>query len=704
MHSWNVRSLTPDHRRLWAALCLAGVALAACTSAAVVGSVASAAGSGIRLADSDVQMLGALLEAADARRPDTALVDRALASPTPFVRAYGARVIGQSGIRARAASLRSLVSSLDSMTAADAAFSLGLLHDSTAAETLAHALASEPTVVAAAAWSLGELGERGRPALEQVLQHGQPRRALPDVLQAAAKLRPVPAPLIVPYLLDSSSAVRRSAAYAVTRSRVPAATSGLIELARRITPRADSATSRDDAAVELRSYVARGLSIAVAGDSLASGARLALHQLVNDGHPHVRINAVRSLATYGLDARADLIARLRDPDANTRIVVAQSLGGVIPRSSVAEWDDAWRADTGFTYRRALLATAFRVGVRLPAIDPVADGAWQRSADWRRRAAAAEAAAGGSAADLDAIAVPLFHDPDPRVRSAAFGAAAGWVDSAMAMSKSYGRPALRSALSDPDLFVRATILDALRSRAHAPDAWAAFSAWRRAVRDPENDARLAALRVIAAAWTTDRDSFGALRDSLVSLQPPADPLERDVGRTIGILQHWPTTGVTPRARAWYIDQVRAFLVPALSGHASRAVINTSRGKVLVLLRGDDAPLTVANFTALARRGYYNGLAFHRVVPNFVAQDGDPRGDGSGGPGYAIRDELNRRWYDRGAVGMALSGPDTGGSQYFLTHSPQPHLDGHYTVFGHVTSGFDVLDALVQGDRILTITVE
>ena len=118
---------------------------------------------------------------------------------------------------------------------------------------------------------------------------------------------------------------------------------------------------------------------------------------------------------------------------------------------------------------------------------------------------------------------------------------------------------------------------------------------------------------------------------------------------------------------------------------------------------DAPVTVRNFMNLAKSGYYRGTGFHRVVPNFVAQDGDPRGDGNGGPGYAIRDEMNPRRYERGALGMALSGPDTGGSQYFITHSPQPHLDGHYTVFGRVLSGYGALDAIVQGDRILSVTV-
>jgi cyclophilin family peptidyl-prolyl cis-trans isomerase len=118
---------------------------------------------------------------------------------------------------------------------------------------------------------------------------------------------------------------------------------------------------------------------------------------------------------------------------------------------------------------------------------------------------------------------------------------------------------------------------------------------------------------------------------------------------------------------------------------------------------DAPLTVYNIVSLARRGYFDGQLFHRVVPNFVVQAGDPRGDGNGGPGYAIRDEINRHRYGRGTLGMALSGPNTGGSQFFVTHSPQPHLDGGYTVFGQVLSGWDVLDRIAQGDHIVRVTV-
>ncbi len=110
------------------------------------------------------------------------------------------------------------------------------------------------------------------------------------------------------------------------------------------------------------------------------------------------------------------------------------------------------------------------------------------------------------------------------------------------------------------------------------------------------------------------------------------------------------------------------------------------------------MTVDNFIRLVRSGFYNGLAFVRVVPNFVIQGGDPRGDQNGGPGYQIRDEINLRKYETGAVGMALSGKDTGGSQFFITHSPQPHLDGGYTVFGKVLEGMDVVNHIARGDRI------
>jgi len=145
---------------------------------------------------------------------------------------------------------------------------------------------------------------------------------------------------------------------------------------------------------------------------------------------------------------------------------------------------------------------------------------------------------------------------------------------------------------------------------------------------------------------------------------------------------------------------ALVNPQYSPHA---FIETDKGTIEIELAVLDAPLTVDNFVTLARKGYFTGLTVHRVVPDFVVQDGDPRGDGEGGPGYTIRDEINQRPYLRGTVGMALAGKDTGGSQFFITHSPQPHLDARYTVFGHVVSGMEVVDRIAPSDIVRGVRI-
>lgn len=136
----------------------------------------------------------------------------------------------------------------------------------------------------------------------------------------------------------------------------------------------------------------------------------------------------------------------------------------------------------------------------------------------------------------------------------------------------------------------------------------------------------------------------------------------------------------------------------------ARVFTTHGEVRIELAPEDAPLTVWNFATLAEKHYFDGLVWHRVVPGFVVQTGDPRGDGWGGPGYEIPDEMNDLSYTTGAVGMALSGPDTGGSQWFITLGPHPHLDGGYTVFGHVSYGMDAALDLGIGDVIDHIVIE
>ncbi len=136
----------------------------------------------------------------------------------------------------------------------------------------------------------------------------------------------------------------------------------------------------------------------------------------------------------------------------------------------------------------------------------------------------------------------------------------------------------------------------------------------------------------------------------------------------------------------------------------AHIETSRGNFIIELLSKDAPVAVNNFITLAEKGFYNNLSFHRVVPNFVVQGGDPRGDGWGGPGYVIPCENNFHRYGTGMVGMPLAGKDTGGCQLFITHSPQPHLNGRYTIFGQVTGGIEVLMKIQMGDRFIKVEIE
>ena len=139
---------------------------------------------------------------------------------------------------------------------------------------------------------------------------------------------------------------------------------------------------------------------------------------------------------------------------------------------------------------------------------------------------------------------------------------------------------------------------------------------------------------------------------------------------------------------------------------RASIETNKGTIRVELTPDETPLTVANFVNLAERGYYDGVKFHRVVPNFVIQGGDPTGTGRGGPGYRFEDEIvaSLRHDGPGILSMANAGPGTNGSQFFITHTATPHLDGRHTVFGRVLEGQDIVDRIAAGDQMTAVEIE
>jgi len=208
-----------------------------------------------------------------------------------------------------------------------------------------------------------------------------------------------------------------------------------------------------------------------------------------------------------------------------------------------------------------------------------------------------------------------------------------------------------------------------------------------------DSLLARVRQLAVRASADRDSI--VRTLAQRLLVPRDAAVRAPRRaTPDSLGARPLVEYERLVRQW----------GAVGSRQPVAVIETDYGVVTLQLYGREAPLVVEAFVRLANEGFYRNTVFHRVVPNFVVQDGDPRGDGTGGPGFSLRESFSRRRHERGCLGLATSGPDTGGSQYYLCHSSQPHLDGAYTVFGTVLSGFDVMDRIVQGDRMLRIRIQ
>ncbi|HEX8145084.1 MAG TPA: peptidylprolyl isomerase [Pyrinomonadaceae bacterium] len=258
--------------------------------------------------------------------------------------------------------------------------------------------------------------------------------------------------------------------------------------------------------------------------------------------------------------------------------------------------------------------------------------------------------------------------------------------------------LRKQLAAKDEIVRATAAELLGEL--GPDeanARALAAALPSAMRDPLNDAVLSLLDALAKQKSASANE--AIKTALNS----TDHLVRR--RAVALLEAGGAGDFAARTGTAETRNTLTDYHRALVRHNGRvhALVTTDKGRFMIELLPDDAPLTVDNFVQLARRGYFNNVTFHRVVPNFVIQGGDPRGDGNGGPGHQIRCEINQVEYERGAVGMALSGKDTGGSQWFVTHSPQPHLDGGYTVFGRVAEGMEVVDSIERGDLIRSISI-
>ena len=439
-----------------------------------------------------------------------------------------------------------------------------------------------------------------------------------------------------------------------------------------------------------RAFAARGL-----GALKDAGSVDLLLTLARDPDQTVAVNALRALGVIG-DARGvpAAAAALRSPDT---VLVGEGLKAlaalppdramrdrVVPLVGHAEaWVRAAALQALAQMDREDLALV------LSGLDP--DPAWMVRAGL--------AAGLGQSGDERGVALlfGMLKDEDTRVYPAVLEA----------LVKARGADAadtLVRYLQHPDFAVRAAAAKGLADLKATGRSAALAAAYRASLPDADLDARLEQVGALAV----QKDA--AARQVLIEAartDPSRVVRERAIASLASLGEKAP-----PAPGAHAIDRPAFDYREAMAPYAPRAdvplytprvILHTRYGKIEIHLNVIEAPLTSASFMDLARRGFYDGLTFHRVVPGFVVQGGDPRGDGNGGPGYTLRCEIGERPYGRGTVGMALSGKDTGGSQFFITHTPTPHLDGGYTVFGWVADGMDVVDRIRPGDTIDRVEV-
>jgi cyclophilin family peptidyl-prolyl cis-trans isomerase/HEAT repeat protein len=434
-------------------------------------------------------------------------------------------------------------------------------------------------------------------------------------------------------------------------------------------------------------------------------SRGALLGCLKDPAVHVRGTCAKALGDIGNGADAAAVAPLvEDPDDRVAAEAARTLAKLKASAALKAAKLPWRpsvvqavtfehwrgADAAAVLRAAYeaepkakldertraivackLAMAHDRAIARLTLVPVCGGA--RVDERERGVWSAQALADSGGAEL----VKLAASPHAVVREAAAeGADAATVKKLLADDDAPVVAAAAERAEKLELVDVEPQLRAALARVHGPDAVEAQQS------------------ILSAAAALKLTAFAPSARALLDAEPYA--LRQAAAHALTALEGKPTIARPPAAPP------PNDAPPKLPPTTIR--LRTTRGIIRARLWVDDAPRTAANLVALARKKLYDKLTFHRVVPDFVSQGGDPRGDGAGGPGYMIPCEIGMRRYGEGVLGMALSGRDTGGSQFFFTHAPAPHLDGRYTAFGEVVSGLDVVDALVEGDVILELTVE
>ncbi len=631
------------------------------------------------------------LEPAPPKVPDLTAF---LADSEGRIRRRAALAIGRVGLPEGVAPLAGLLSDPDAQVRQMAAFALGLIGHASAAAPLTQALVDvDPLVRGRAAEALGQIGAKeAAPAIgtlaRELSKHPLVTAMAPDDEKWPAAAEPEAFKLALFALVrlgafePLAGAVVENGrpvsnwwpvAYALQRVNDPRAVPALTALAK-------------GPGKYTVSFAARGL-----GASKDPSVAPALVPLLERTRPHeVVVSAIRAVARLNAEAAVEpLVALISEKaiDPNVKLEAVAALGTMRAAAGLAVIQDLmtdnWPVMRIAAARAAALIDPETFLLVLASLEP--------DRDWTVRAAFAGIfATMPPDAAIDRVRA-MLQDEDKRVWPAALRA--------LVRLKAPDAPSLLlSHVKEPDFAVRAAVSTLIGEAKPEGGAAALREAWKIAQPDLAYLARTAAMEALVqfgAAEATETLKLGladkewAVRVRAAELLAPLDPS----GDYRSAIRPVPSVALAPYNSP-------AIIAPDYSPHV---FIETAKGTIEFELAMLDAPQTAHNFMTLARKGFFNGLAIHRVDPNFVIQAGDSRGDGEGGPGYSIRDELNERPFLRGTVGMALSWKDTGGSQFFIMHSPAPHLDADYTAFGHVVNGMDVVDKIQKGDVIQRVRV-
>ncbi|HYN08429.1 MAG TPA: HEAT repeat domain-containing protein [Vicinamibacterales bacterium] len=613
--------------------------------------------------------------------PDAALRRRALLA------------IGRVGLAESAPALITALTDPDENVRATAAFALGLLASKDAIDPLKAAL-KEPSVQVRgrAAEALGLIGDRAtapavadaaagcRTTIAAIEPDDEEWPKSPEVelcrlaLFALVRLRDFDALARVAQDEQGQPVSRWwPVAYALQRIADARAAPALLALS-------------SSSGVYTPAFALRGLAAAKDRRLVAPAAAIATR---GDADVRLRVAAVRALGQGGGADVVDMLVKLigeRTTPPNLALEAVNALTAIgDPKAFQMMLNlltDPWPA-----IRAAAIAGAAR-------LDPegflLVISTFDRDKDWSVRAALA-----GVLATLPADrAAPglqeLAADDDSRVRGPALEGLAR-IEAADLTKR------LFDALEAPDFVLRTIAARLMGERRPEGGAARLGAAYVRGEGDASYGARAAALEALAKYG--GEDAVTTLRKALADRDWPVRLRAAELLRGLGQADASPARPAPVRQPLEFFESPR-LLRPDYSPHA---FIETRLGTIEIELNVVDAPLTSLTFMELARAGFFNGLKVHRVVPNFVIQAGDPRGDGEGGPGYTIRDELSPLPYLRGTVGMAIDGQDTAGSQFFIALSPQPHLDGKYTAFGRVVNGMDLLDRVELWDVIERVRI-